>query len=111
MNDDKKPERMLRSRFLQACAGQATDQTPIWMMRQAGRYMPAFRAIMERHSLLEMFNSPELATEITLQPIDEFGFDAAIIFSDILPPLVGMGLNLSYEVWLLLSNWKRNYMF
>lgn len=97
MIDNKKPESMLNARFLQACAGQATDQTPIWMMRQAGRYMPEFRAIMKRNTLLEMFTSPAIAAEVTLQPIDEFGFDAAIIFSDILPPLIGMGLDLTYE--------------
>ena len=88
---------MLRSRFLQACAGKETDQTPIWMMRQAGRYMPEFRAIFERSTMLEIINSPALSAEITMQPIEKFGFDAAIIFSDILPPLVGMGLNLTYE--------------
>ncbi len=57
---------------------------PIWMMRQAGRYMPTYRAIREKYSFLEMIRTPDIATEITLQPIDQFGFDAAILFSDIL---------------------------
>ena len=57
---------------------------PIWMMRQAGRYMPTYRAIREKHTFLEMIRTPEIATDITLQPIDQFGFDAAILFSDIL---------------------------
>ena len=97
MTDDKKPERMPGSRFLEACAGRATDQTPIWMMRQAGRYMPQYRAISDRYTMLEVINTPALSAEITLQPINTFGFDAAIIFSDILPPLIGMGLDLTYE--------------
>lgn len=85
------------SRFLQACAGKATDQMPIWFMRQAGRYMPAYRAIRAKNSMLTVINTPALAAEITLQPIEAFDFDAAIIFSDILPPLIGMGLELTYE--------------
>jgi uroporphyrinogen decarboxylase len=70
------------------------ERTPIWFMRQAGRYMPEYRQIRERHNLLEIINTPELAAEVTLQPIHAFGFDAAIIFADILPPLIGMGLKL-----------------
>ncbi len=97
MEEPKENSVSQSSRFLQACAGCETDQTPIWMMRQAGRYMPEYRAIRERRTMLEVINSPELSAEITLQPIEKFGFDAAIIFSDILPPLVGMGLDLTYE--------------
>ena len=96
MIDEKRTELISRSRFLQACAGRATDQTPIWMMRQAGRYMPEFHAVRGHRTMLEVINSPELSAEITLQPIEKFDFDAAIIFSDILPPLVGMGLSLAY---------------
>jgi uroporphyrinogen decarboxylase len=66
-------------------------------MRQAGRYMPEYRALRERHSLLEIVKTPELAVEVTLQPIDAFAVDAAIIFADLLPPLEGMGLRLSFE--------------
>ncbi len=71
------------SRFIKACRGEATDCTPIWLMRQAGRYMKEYRAIREKHSMLDVIQTPQLAAEVTLQPIDAFGFDAAIIFSDI----------------------------
>lgn len=82
--------------FLRACRGLPTPYTPIWLMRQAGRYMPEYRAIRARHSMLEIIRTPELAAEVTLQPIRKFGFDAAIIFADILPPLIGMGLQLEF---------------
>lgn len=65
-------------------------------MRQAGRYMAEYRALREKHSMLEAIRTPELAAEITLQPINAFDLDAAIIFSDILPPLIGMGLDLEF---------------
>lgn len=84
------------SDFLLACRRQPVAHTPIWLMRQAGRYMPEYRAIRAKHSMLETMRTPELAAEITLQPINAFGMDAAIIFSDILPPLIGMGLNLEF---------------
>ena len=84
------------SRFLRACRRESTDATPIWLMRQAGRYLPEYRALRERHPLLEMIKTPELACEVTLQPIEAFDLDAAIIFADILPPLEGMGLQLRY---------------
>jgi len=84
-------------RFLRACRREAVDRTPVWFMRQAGRYMPEYRAVRERHSLLEIVKTPELAVEVTLQPINAFELDAAIIFADLLPPLEGMGLHLTYE--------------
>ena len=84
------------SRLLRACRREATDVTPIWLMRQAGRYMPEYRRLRERHALLEMIKTPELACEVTLQPIAAFDLDAAIIFADILPPLEGMGLQLRF---------------
>lgn len=83
-------------RFLQACRREATDATPVWLMRQAGRYMAEYRAIRARHSMLDVIHTPELAAEVTLQPVNAFDLDAAIIFSDILPPLVGMGLTLDF---------------
>ena len=83
-------------RFLQACRGEATDRTPIWVMRQAGRYLPQYRALRRQHSMLEAIRDPETAAAITLQPVEEFDLDAAIIFSDILPPLIGMGLDLDF---------------
>lgn len=87
---------LAQSQFLRACRREQTSHTPIWLMRQAGRYMREYRAIRERYSMLEVIRSPELAAEITLQPIRAFDFDAAIIFSDILPPLIGMGLELDF---------------
>ena len=85
------------SRFLRACHRLPVDATPVWLMRQAGRYMPEYRALREKHSMLEMIQSPELAAEVTLQPINAFDLDAAIIFADILPPLIGMGLSLEFH--------------
>jgi uroporphyrinogen decarboxylase len=85
-----------QSRFLQRIQGIPTETTPVWLMRQAGRYMPEYRALRERYSLLELIKTPELAVEVTLQPMNAFDLDAAIIFSDILPPLEGMGLELSF---------------
>lgn len=84
------------ARFLRACAGEQTDTTPIWLMRQAGRYMPEYRRLRGRHSILEIIKDPALACETTLQPIEAFDLDAAIIFSDILLPLEAMGLKLEF---------------
>jgi len=84
------------SRFLRACRREATDATPVWLMRQAGRYMAEYRQMREKHSILEIIKTPELACEVTLQPINAFALDAAIIFADILPPLEGMGLELDF---------------
>ncbi|MEM1094613.1 MAG: uroporphyrinogen decarboxylase [Bacteroidota bacterium] len=83
-------------RLLNACRGAHSDATPIWLMRQAGRYMANYRALRAKHTMLEAIHSPELAAEITMQPIEAFDLDAAIIFSDILPPLQGMGLDLDF---------------
>lgn len=83
--------------FLKACRREPTDRTPIWLMRQAGRYMAEYRAVREKHGFLTMVKTPELAAEVTLQPLRAFDLDAAIIFADILPPLEGMGLKLTYE--------------
>ena len=82
--------------FLRACRRESTERTPIWMMRQAGRYMPEYRAIRARYGFLEMCKTPEVATEVTLQPVDLIGVDAAILFADILLPLEGMGLQLEF---------------
>ena len=84
------------TRFLDACAGRMPDTTPVWFMRQAGRYMPEYRALRKQHSILEMIRHPELATEVTLQPVEAFDIDAAIIFSDILPLVDAMGLGLEF---------------
>ena len=84
------------SRFIKACRGEITDVTPVWFMRQAGRYMPEYRAIRQRVSMLEAIRSAEIAHEVTMQPINAFNLDAAIIFADILTPLIGMGINLDF---------------
>ncbi|HVU13866.1 MAG TPA: uroporphyrinogen decarboxylase [Phototrophicaceae bacterium] len=86
----------MTARFLAACQRQPVDATPIWLMRQAGRYMPEYRALRERYTILEMIHTPELACEVTLQPMKVFDLDAAIIFADILPPLAAMGLELDF---------------
>ncbi len=83
-------------RFLDACRRRKTDCTPIWLMRQAGRYMREYREIRARYPLLTMFKTPEIATEVTLQPVRAFEVDAAIIFADILLPLEGMGIRLEF---------------
>ncbi|MCH7491742.1 MAG: uroporphyrinogen decarboxylase, partial [Gemmatimonadetes bacterium] len=88
-------EALHESPFLKACRREAT-RTPVWFMRQAGRYMAEYREIRARHSMLEMCSNPELAAEVTLQPIEHMEVDAAILFSDILLPLVPMGLQLEY---------------
>ncbi|HAO92589.1 MAG: uroporphyrinogen decarboxylase [Deltaproteobacteria bacterium GWC2_56_8] len=87
---------MANDRFLKACRREASDRTPVWLMRQAGRYMKEYMAIREKHSFLEMCRNPELAAEVTLQPIKAFDLDAAIIFADILLPLPGMGIELEF---------------
>ena len=81
-------------RFLKACRREPADATPIWLMRQAGRYMPEYRELRKQHSMLELVKSPELAAEITLQPVRAFEVDAAIIFADILTLLEPFGLSL-----------------
>jgi uroporphyrinogen decarboxylase len=82
--------------FLRAIRREAVPRTPIWMMRQAGRYLPAYRAVRAKSSFLEMCRTPALACEVTLQPIDEYGFDAAILFSDILITLPAMGIDVAF---------------
>lgn len=82
----------MNDRFLRACRRQPVDATPVWFMRQAGRYMAEYRALRERHSLIEICRTPELATEVTLQPVSRIEVDAAIVFSDLLVPLEPLGL-------------------
>ncbi len=83
-------------RLMAACRAEAVDATPVWIMRQAGRYLPEYRALRDRVSMQDALRTPEIAAEITLMPLKRFDLDAAIIFSDILPPLTGMGLDLAF---------------
>ncbi len=80
-----------RQRFLEACHCRAVDRPPVWLMRQAGRALPEYRELKAKHDFLELVRTPALAAEVTLQPIRRFGFDAAILFSDILVTAEGLG--------------------
>ncbi len=82
--------------FLEACWGRPVDYTPVWLMRQAGRYLPQYMAVRSRCTFLELCKTPELAAEVTIQPVDFLGVDAAILFSDILTPVEPMGLKLDF---------------
>lgn len=83
-------------RFLKACRREPVDCTPVWFMRQAGRYMEEYRALRQRHSLLTLCKTPQLAAEVTLQPLQRLSVDAAIIFTDLLIPLEPMGAKLVF---------------
>ena len=82
--------------FLRACRGEQVRHTPIWLMRQAGRYMAEYRALREQHPILDMMKNPEWAADVTMQPVDAFDVDAAIIFADILTLPEAMGLDLEF---------------
>jgi uroporphyrinogen decarboxylase len=86
-----------QSIFLKACRGERPEITPIWLMRQAGRYQPRYRALKEKHSFLELCSHPELIAEVTLIPFEYAPFDAAIIFSDITIPLRAVGVDFTIE--------------
>ena len=83
--------------LLLAARRKAVARVPIWLMRQAGRYLPEYRALRARHKMEELLSHPELAAEITLQPLKRFDLDAAIVFTDILPPLAAMGLEIAFR--------------
>ena len=87
---------MMNDTFLRACMGEKVDYTPIWIMRQAGRYLPEYQAVRKKVDFLTLCKTPELAAEVTLQPVDILGVDAAILFSDILIPLEPMGVKVRF---------------
>lgn len=84
------------SEFLRACRREPTNHTPIWIMRQAGRYQPEYRALREKHSFMDLCKRPELACEVTMLPVQQLGVDAAIIFADILLVLEPLGIGFEF---------------
>lgn len=87
----------MRDRVLRALRGEPTDVTPVWLMRQAGRYLPGYRALRAEHSILEIARTPALSAAATLEPLDRFDLDAGVIFADISLPLAGLGVDFQID--------------
>ena len=83
--------------FLDACWGKPVERVPVWFMRQAGRSLPEYRALREQHGMFDIFRAPELAAEVTIQPVRRLGVDAAILFSDIVVPLAAVGIEVDLQ--------------
>ncbi len=94
---DARPVTERQSTFLAACRRQPVPHTPIWIMRQAGRYLPEYRELRSKVDFVSLTRTPELAAEVTMQPLRRFELDAAILFSDIMTPLQGMGITLDFS--------------
>src|SRR5580704_5408541 len=90
------PETTSTSRFVRACLRLPVDRTPVWFLRQAGRYMPEYMAVRKHHTLLEICKTPQIAAEVTITAAERLGVDAAIIFADLLLPLTPMGLDFEF---------------
>jgi uroporphyrinogen decarboxylase len=88
---------MTRDRLVRALRGEETDTTPIWLMRQAGRHLPGYRKLRETHPLMEIARSPELAAEVTLEPVRRYDVDAGVVFADISLPFLGLGVPFSID--------------
>ena len=88
---------LANDRFLRAARGEKVEQTPVWIMRQAGRVLPEYRKVRESHSFLDVAKIPEVCAEVTVQPVERLDVDAAILFSDILLPLEAMGIGLDFD--------------
>lgn len=86
-----------RDRFLAACTSEKVDFTPVWFMRQAGRYLPGYKEIRKKHSIVEIYKTPKTCEQVTLMPVKELGVDAAVIFADITLPLEGIGVDFHIE--------------
>ncbi len=88
---------MTHDRLVRALRGEATDTTPVWLMRQAGRHLPGYRALRAKHSLVEIARTPELAAEVTLEPVRRYDVDAGVVFADISLPFLGLGVPFSVD--------------